>query len=146
MAIIKWDPLSTLPAFQDKINTIFEEAFPASAGEGKPAMCDWRPLVDTYEENGEIIIQVELPGVKKEHISIDVKNTIISISGHRSLAENVQNKTYFRRERCHGSFRRAFSLPESTNPEQIDASFKDGLLTIIIHPRKKIQPRKIEIS
>ncbi len=146
MAIIKWDPWATLPTLKDRINNIFEEAFPVSANEGEPAMCDWRPLVDTYEEKDTIVIIAELPSVKKENVSIDVKDNIISISGERTLEENISDKKYFRKERCHGSFHRAFTLPETADPDKIAASFKDGVLKIVIHRSEESLTQKVEIK
>ena len=146
MAIVKWDPFATLPTLKDRINRIFEEAFPASANDGSPSMCDWRPPVDTYEEGDAVVITVELPGVKKENISIDAKGNTISISGERTLEENVSDKKYFRRERCHGRFYRAFSLPETADPNKIGASFKDGLLKILIHRSDETVTKKVEIK
>ena len=146
MAIVKWDPLATLPSFQDRINSIFEEAFPGAGNECEPAMCDWRPLVDTFEEGDTIVINAELPGVRKEDVSIDVKDNIITISGHRTLETNSCERKYFRRERCHGSFHRAFKLPETADPEKIEASFKNGLLKIVIRHADEASPKKVEIK
>jgi len=146
MAIVKWDPFATLPTLKDRINRIFEEAFPVSENNGAPSMCDWRPPVDTYEEGDTIVITAELPGVKKENVSIDLKDNTISISGERTLEENVSDKQYFRRERCHGKFFRAFSLPETADPDKIEASFKDGLLKILIRRSDKTLTKKVEIK
>lgn len=146
MAIVKWDPFSTLPTLQDRINSIFEEAFPGAGKDCEPSMCDWRPLVDTYEEGDTIVINAELPGVKKEDVSIDVKDNIITISGHRPVEEDACSKKYFRRERCHGSFLRAFKLPETADPDKIAASFKDGLLKIVIRQAEEVSPVKVDIK
>jgi HSP20 family protein len=146
MSIIKWDPFATLPKLQDRINSIFEEAFPVSPDDGAPSMCDWRPPVDTFEEGETIVITAELPGVKKENVSIDIKDNTISISGERILEENISDKKYFRRERCHGRFYRAFSLPETADPNRISASFKDGLLKIVIHRSEETVSKKVDIQ
>jgi HSP20 family protein len=145
MAIIKWDPFATLPTLKDRINSIFEEAFPVSADDGAPSICDWRPPVDTYEEGETIVITAELPGVKKENVSIDLKDNTIRISGERALEKSDTDKKYFRRERCHGRFYRAFSLPETANPNSISASFRDGLLKIVIHRSEETITRKVDI-
>lgn len=146
MAIVKWDPFATLPTLKDRINSIFEEAFPISTDDGSPSICDWRPPVDTYEEGETIVITAELPGVKKENISIDLKDNTISISGERALEENISDKKYFRRERCHGRFYRAFSLPETADPNRIAASFKNGLLKIVIHRSEVTVSKKVDIQ
>jgi len=146
MATIKWDPFATLPTLQDRINRIFEEAFPVSKDDGAPSMCDWRPPVDTYEEGDTIVITAELPGVNKKNISIDVKDNTISISGERTLEENISDKKYFRRERCHGKFFRAFSLPETADPNRIEAVFKGGVLKILIRRSVATETKKVEIK
>jgi HSP20 family protein len=146
MAIVKWDPFATLPSLQNRINRIFEEAFPVSADDGAPSMCDWRPPVDTYEEGKTIVITAELPGVKKENVSIDLKDNTISISGERTIEEDISNKKYFRRERCHGKFYRVFSLPETADPDSVTASFKDGLLKIVIHRSEETITKKVDIQ
>jgi HSP20 family protein len=109
-------------------------------------MCDWRPPVDTFEEGETIVITAELPGVKKENVSIDIKDNTISISGERILEENISDKKYFRRERCHGRFYRAFSLPETADPNRISAFFKDGLLKIVIHRSEETVSKKVDIQ
>jgi HSP20 family protein len=148
MAIVKWDPWSTLPTLQDRINKIFEESFPTRAGsdDEKTSLCDWRPVVDTYEEDDTIIINAELPGVDRDDVSIDVKDNILTIKGERAYDHKVKEEDYFRRERCFGKFHRAFTLPNTVDPNKIEASYKDGILKIKIPKSLEKQTRKIEIK
>jgi HSP20 family protein len=147
MAIIRWDPWTTLPTLQDRINRIFEEAFPkGSAKEGELALVDWRPAVDTYEEGNNIVIKAELPGVKKEDVSIDIKDNVLTLKGERSQETEVREENYYRKERSYGKFHRAFTLPDAVEPNKIDASFKDGVLKITIPKTEETKTKKIEIK
>jgi HSP20 family protein len=147
MAIVRWDPWTTLPTLQDRINRIFEEAFPrSSAKEGEFALADWRPAVDTYEENNNIVIKAELPGVKKENVTIDIKDNMLTLKGERSEETEVKEENYYRKERSYGKFHRAFTLPDAVDPNKIEASFKDGVLKISIPKAEEAKSKKIEIK
>jgi HSP20 family protein len=147
MAIVRWDPWTTLPTLQDRINRIFEEAFPrSSAKEGEFALADWRPAVDTFEENNNIVIKAELPGVKKENVTIDIKDNMLTLKGERSEETEVKEENYYRKERSYGKFHRAFTLPDAVDANKIEASFKDGVLKISIPKAEEAKTKKIEIK
>jgi HSP20 family protein len=148
MSIVRWDPWTTLPSLQDRINRIFEEAFPkaSAAKEGEFALSDWRPVVDTYEENDAIVIKAELPGVKKEDVSIDIKDNILTLKGERSHKADIKEENYYRRERSYGKFHRAFTLPDAVDPNRIDASYKDGVLKITLPKAEETRAKKIDIK
>jgi len=148
MAIVKWDPWATLPTLQDRINRIFEESFPAhsSAKEGEVSLCDWRPTVDTYEEDDTIVINAELPGVNKDDVSIDIKDNVLTIKGVRNFEQKVKEENYYRRERCYGKFHRAFTLPDAVEPNKIEASYKDGVLKVKIPKAEEVSSKRIEIK
>jgi HSP20 family protein len=147
MAIVRWDPGTTLPTLQDRINRIFEEAFPRGAAKDTEfAPADWRPAVDTYEEGNNIVIKAELPGVKKEDITIDIKDNVLSLKGERSAETEVKEENYYRREQSYGKFFRAFTLPDAVDPGKIEASCKDGVLKISIPKAEQARTRKIEIT
>ncbi len=148
MALVRWDPWTTLPSLQDRINRLFEEAFPARTGarEEETALFDWRPAVDTYEEGDKIVIKAELPGVKKEDVSIDVKDSVLTIKGERKHEENINEDNYYRRESAYGKFQRAFTLPDAVDPEQIEATYKDGVLKVSVPKAEESKTKKIEIK
>jgi HSP20 family protein len=146
MAIVKWDPWATLPTLQDRINRIFEESFPARTKEGEVSLCDWRPSVDTYEEDDTIVINAELPGVNKDDVSIDIKDNVLTIKGVRNYEQKVEEENYYRRERCYGKFHRAFTLPDAVDPNKIEASYKNGVLKIKIPKAEEASSKKIEIK
>lgn len=147
MTIIKWEPFKNMAMLQDRINRLFEDAFPRSAtGDEDLSECAWKPLVDIHDSPQGVVVQVDLPGVQKEDVAVEVKNNQLIIMGLRQPSADVENEQYYRRERVCGSFRRTFALRSTVSPEGIKASFKNGVLTIIIPEPEEEKPRKISVD
>ena len=145
MTIVKWDPLRSMAALQDRINQAFDDAFPPS-GDEDAAMCAWRPAVDIYEKDNCIVIEAELAGVRKEDVSVEIKDTVLTLRGERVLTEAVQEDDYYRKERLFGTFLRSFNLQAAVQPDKIRAKFADGILRIEIPRLEAEATRKITVS
>ena len=106
------------------------------------------PAIDVFEEDNSIVVKAELPGMKKEDISVEVSDGILKITGEKKREEKVEKKNYYRTERSLGSFERRISLPAETQVNQAKASFKDGLLEIKVPKSEeaKKKQRKINIE
>jgi HSP20 family protein len=91
------------------------------------------------------VVHAELPGVKKEDISIGVRGNVLTLRGQRSVEEEVNEENYYRKEINFGSFQRSFNLLETVKPDQVEADFKDGVLKIEIHKPEETKPRRITI-
>jgi len=126
-------PFSMFPAMWPRMEVIEEEMIPA---------------VDIYEENDSVIAKVELPGMKKEDISVEISNGILKIAGEKKREEKVEKKNYYRIERSSGAFERRISLPVETQDDKAKATFKDGVLQIKIPKSEeaKKKERKINIE
>lgn len=147
MAIIKWEPYGPVTALQDRINRLFEDAFPRYGDkDDELSQCAWRPVVDIYESEKGLIVLVELPGVSKEEVSVEVKEKVLTVKGERKPEEHVSLDSYYRRERCFGTFQRSFVLDNPVNPERISARFKDGVLKISIAKAEKERPKQISVN
>ncbi|WP_457607700.1 Hsp20/alpha crystallin family protein [Nitratifractor sp.] len=109
---------------------------------------DFVPAVNTREADDAYYIEVDLPGVKKEDISIDVKDNVLTISGERKVEEERKNDEFYRVESFYGKFERSFSLPEDVDADKIEAEAKDGVLTVRIPKAQSVDkaPKKIEIK
>ena len=143
MALVRWDPATTVPTLQNRVNRLFEDMFPETRED--LGLMEWRPSVDTYEKDDAIVVKAELPGVKKEDVDIDISNNVLTINGERHY-DDVKNEDYYRRERFHGKFQRAFTLPDNVDMSNIDASFKDGVIEVTVPKTEKTQTQKIEIK
>jgi HSP20 family protein len=105
----------------------------------------WIPPVDVQETENAFIFTAELPGLSKDDVSITLEENLLTLSGERSLKEKEEGENFHRIERSYGSFSRSFSLPSQVDASKVDASFKDGLLTVEIAKAEQAKPRKIEI-
>ena len=147
MTIIKWEPVRNIAMLQDRINRLFDDAFPRPAGEEEDFIqYDWKPLVDIHDSDQGVIVQVDLPGVSREDVFVEVKNNRLIIQGNRPAPPGVNDDQYYRRERVSGSFRRTFALRSSIAPDSIKAMFKNGVLTIIVPEPQEEKPKQISVN
>ncbi|MDJ0782041.1 MAG: Hsp20/alpha crystallin family protein [Desulfosarcinaceae bacterium] len=147
MPLVKWDPFRNVATLQERINRLFEDSFPHSQRvEDDMAICAWRPDVDIYEVESGVILKVDLPGVRKEDVSVEVKDNLLTLSGERREDPDIPESRYYRRERTCGSFLRAFTLQAPISPEKIKATFKDGVLKVSLpHPEEDL-PRQVKVN
>lgn len=147
MAIVRWDPFRDVAALQDRINRIFSESFGRSRDlDDEVGLYDWRPTVDIYETTEGITLKVELPGINKEDVSVEVKDNVLTLRGERLLDPEVKDENYYRKERIFGKFQRSFSLQEPIKPNLIKASFKDGVLTIEVPRPEEEKPKQVTVN
>lgn len=147
MTVIKWDPFKNIVLLQDRINRLFSDAFPQTAGDEDELSEDaWRPSADIYETADGVVIQMDLPGVEKQDVGVEIKNNRLVIQGVRQPGVEITTERYLRRERLHGRFRRSFALRATVAPEGIKASFKNGVLTIAIPNPEEEKPKKISVD
>ena len=145
MAIVRWQPYGAIASLQDSINRLFNDAFPHTPSEDEMALSAWRPAVDIFDKPDSIVIHAELPGVTKDDVSIEVKENILTLKGERIEIKEVNEEKYYRKERSFGKFYRAFTLPSAINPENIKATFKDGVFEIEIPKPEEQKPKNIQI-
>lgn len=137
---------SSLRSLQDEVNRLFETVFPGSF-EGREAPSSvWSPSMDLMESDDQYHLSIDLPGISKKDVSISVENNRLTIRGERSAESRTEDDNVLRMERSFGSFYRAVRLPESVNEDGIKASFKDGVLSVVLPKTEKSRPKKISIS
>ena len=142
MTLARWDPFRDVAALQDRINRLFDDAFPkAKSPEDDAGLSAWRPAVDIYATESAVVFKMELPGVKKENISVEVKDNVLTIRGERVVDSDVAQEDFYRRERIFGAFNRSFSLQHPVDPQRIKARFKDGVLEVQI-PKPEAEPTR----
>jgi HSP20 family protein len=147
MTIAKWDPFRNVAALQDRINRIFDESFSRTADvDDDISMSAWKPSVDIYETDEAIILKAELPGIKKEDVSVEIKDNVLTLRGERVEDKEIKEGSYFRKERCFGTFSRAFNLQHRVQPDKIKAKFKDGILEIEIPKPEEEKPKQITVN
>lgn len=146
MVLVRRAPWRNLSFLQDQINRMFFEAFPEPRSDGEEVNLDtWYPSVDIYEKDRFIVVEAELPGLKREDIGIEIKNNILTLEGVRTEDGEIKEESYYRQERRSGKFHRSFTLPAAIRPEKIVATYKAGVLEIKIPKPEGIKPKRVDI-
>jgi len=143
----QWNPLQDLMVLQDRMNRLFEDATQrrtqAETGTGDDfERADWTPASDIYETDSGYVIAMDLPGIDREALEIDIDDNRLTVKGIRSIAELKQHRS----ERPRGKFLRTFSVPGSVDQGKIGAEFKDGVLQITLPKRSEQKPKRIDIK
>jgi HSP20 family protein len=147
MALVKWDPFRDVAELQNRINRMFDDSFgPSRDREDEVNMCAWKPAVDIYETETGVILSVDLPGVGKENVAVEVRDNILTLKGERFPKIEINQEAYYRQERCYGTFQRSFTLHHTIQPSLIKATFKDGMLEIEIPRPEEEQPQQITVK
>ena len=146
MTLVKWTPMREMMSLPYRINRFFDDSFfRAGFSDNDLALSAWHPMVDIYDDNDHIVIKAELPGIDKKDITIDLKDSVLTLKGERNVENEEKEDNYYRRERSFGKFERAFTLPTGLDPEKIKADYKDGVLKIEIPKPEKEKPKQITI-
>ncbi len=140
MRLKVWEPFRSFKPFYGDMERWFDDA-PGSVEERA-----WRPDVDVYETEGSYVLKADLPGINKEDIKIDVNDNTLTFKGEKKFEEKTEKEGYVRVERSYGSFTRSFSLSDNVDPENIKASYKDGVLEITLAKREEAKPKEINIE
>ena len=138
-------PFNEISRIRNEIFRIFEDPF----GFGAPSTTlfeGWTPAVDVHENKDNITVRAELPGMKKEEIEVTIVGDTITISGERKQEEEKQEGQTYRSERFLGRFQRSIALPAEVDPNQVQASYKDGVLTINLPKSEQAKRKQIEIK
>lgn len=143
-------PLRRASSLFDEIEEMFEDF---GRGLGFSRFDDIRsasfiPAVDVIEKDGQIEIAIEVPGTKKDELSITVQDGLLVVSGEKKQQYKEEKDGYYRSEISYGSFHREFSLPENTKLEDVVANYEDGTLKITLPKpvEEKEESKKIEIK
>jgi len=102
--------------------------------------------LDLYEDRGGIHLDVELPGCQRDDIELSLEDGAIHLQAQRKEEKESKDANYYVRERIRGQWSRSIQLPEPVNKDNIDATFKDGILRIVLEKQQKNEPHKIKIS
>jgi len=150
MAIVRWEPFRDLVSIQERMNRLFDDAFrgnPRASSEDEWALGGtWAPSVDIFEQDGNIVLKAELPGMDAKDVEIHVENNVLTLRGERKFESEVKREKYHRVERAYGTFSRSFSLPSTVDATRIAAEYKNGVLTVTLPFREESRPRTINVE
>ena len=143
MKLINWTPrpVSLFDDMYKMVKTVFHNS------QYSPMISeDWVPAVDIKEDDTSFVLSADIPGLNKSDIDLFVENNILKISGNRDYNNENDNSEYHYQERIHGSFHRSFKLPISVVEENISATFRNGILTVVLPKNEEAQPKQRTIK
>jgi HSP20 family protein len=143
MAIQKISPGGDLMFLQDRMNRVFEESLKDSGLNRSPGQ--FVPHVDIYEDDACLTIKVELPGVRREEVSLDISDGVLTISGNKPFEHEDAAESFHVIERQYGRFKRSFNLPEGFDLNHVRANFHAGVLEVVLPKAVRAKARKIPI-
>lgn len=143
--IAHWDPIRTLTSLQDEVNRLFDNGV-NRGNRSASNLTAWAPLVDIFETAQELVLKADLPDLDEREIDVRVENNMLTISGERKFEQSERQDNYLRVERAYGTFSRSFALPNTVNPERIDAEYRNGVLTVKMAKREESRPKQIKVA
>jgi HSP20 family protein len=146
MSITRYDPFRDLRSLQEEVNRLFTGNMARAFDEEGIARGSWSPTVDIYENKEQIVLEAELPGMKREDFDLSVENNVITLRGERHFEKKDDSDNYHRVERAYGSFARSFTLPNTVTTEGATAEYTNGVLRVTLPKREETKARRIEIK
>jgi HSP20 family protein len=144
MGIIKVDPFRGFDHMLRRMNDVFEDV---QRGGVRFEVGDFTPRVDISDDEKQLTISAELPGITKQDVKITVnEDRILTLRGEKRREEKHEDKNFMRVERSYGSFTRSFALPDNVDTESVQASFTDGVLKITLDKTMPAEPKEQEIN
>src|SRR5215210_599428 len=136
---------------QSEMNRMFDEVFGGLSRRGSRQQGDeptrWAPVLDVLQEEGDIVVRAELPGVRQEDVDITLHDGVLTIAGERKAEKQHEGSGYYVRERRYGSFRRSMTLPQGVDESKISARFDSGVLEVRVAGAAAVQePKRIQIE
>lgn len=140
--ITRYRPIDNRFRALDRLSRMVDEFFGAET----EVHSGWMPSVDVKETDQALTFFVEVPGMRQEDIEVELVGDVLTIRGKREFAEEEQRDNFVRIERNYGSFQRSFTIGVPVKADEIDASYRDGVLTITVPKADEVKPRRIEVK
>jgi HSP20 family protein len=141
MSLIKWDPFRELNTLHERLGGLLGKEWDAPV-----SMAAWNPSADIFENDNEIVVKAELPGLNAKDIEVRLENNVLTLKGERRFEKEAKEENYHRVEREYGTFCRSFSLPVMVNEDKVTAEYKDGLLKIVLPKKEEVKPKPIKVA
>src|SRR6201982_2035232 len=132
-ALTRWDPFREFSTMQDRLNRmnrLFRESYSPEGPEEALTTTSFPPPVDIYEDEHNITLKIEVPGIDEKDIDVRIESNTLTVHGERKIEKEEKEENFLRVERQYGSFTRSFTLPNSVDTDSIQANYDKGILRI----------------
>jgi HSP20 family protein len=143
---VAWPSLNRWASLRDDLDTLLELPFLTGSGRQAQLFNGWSPALDLYQNNDNVVAVVELPGMRKDDIEISLHDGTLTIAGERKSQSGGNGDSAERTERFTGKFRRSISLPTRVDANKVNATYKDGILTVTLPKAEEAKPKQIQVN
>jgi HSP20 family protein len=143
--LTRWDPFREFSTLQDRMNRLVRDSF----GDGREealTTSTFAPAVDVYEDEHNVTLKIEVPGIEEKDIDVRIENNTLTVHGERKFEKEEKEENYRRVERQYGSFTRSFTLPSTVDAEGVTATYDKGMLKIKLAKKAEAKPKQIKVS
>ena len=147
--LTRWEPLREFSTMQNRINhmnRLFRESYSPEAPEEALTTTSFAPPVDIYEDEHNITLKLDVPGIDEKDIDVRIDNNTLTVHGERKIEKEEKEENFRRVERQYGSFTRSFTLPSSVDPGQVNANYDNGVLKIKLAKKAEAKPKQIKVN
>src|SRR5581483_2135136 len=151
MAVESWRPFGgsmdrwgNVSNIQTEVNRLFDNFFGRSTSSAAARV--WAPPVDLYETNDDLVLTLELPGVRDKDVTVSITGDLLSVKGERRFEQDVKEQQFLHVERVYGKFERLVQLPIPVQADKVKASYRDGVLEIKLPKAEEIKPKEIKVE
>lgn len=153
MQVTKTPMAPVVSKVKEDIDRVFDRFFPRLLEEPvlfpfqkEAAELTWMPAIDLVEDEKEYTVKLEVPGIHKENLDISMTGNVLTVTGHREQAKEKKGENFLWQEREIGKFRRTVRLPAAVITDKVDATYQDGILTIVLPKREPVAANKILVK
>ncbi len=143
--LTRWEPFREFTTLQDRMNRLFRDSF-GPEGDQSLATSSFAPPVDVYEDEHNITLKIEVPGIDEKDIDVRVENNTLTVHGERKFEKEEKEENFRRVERQYGSFTRSFTLPTTVDAEKVSANYDKGILKISLAKKAEAKPKQIKVN
>jgi HSP20 family protein len=144
--LTRWDPFREFSTLQDRMNRLFRDSFGPEGREEALTTTTFAPPVDVYEDEHNITLKIEVPGIEEKDIDVRIENHTLTVHGERKFEKEEKEENFRRVERQYGSFTRSFTLPNTVDAEKVTANYEKGVLKISLAKQAEAKPKQIKVN
>jgi HSP20 family protein len=143
--LTRWEPFREFSTLQDRMNRLFRET-QGNSQEESLTSSSFAPAVDVYEDEHNVTLKIEVPGIDEKDIDVRIENNTLTVHGERKIEKEEKEENYRRVERQYGSFTRTFNLPPTVDAERVQADYDKGVLRITLPKKAEAKPKQIKVN
>ncbi|HUM04578.1 MAG TPA: Hsp20/alpha crystallin family protein [Terriglobales bacterium] len=144
--LTRWEPFREFVTLQDRMNRLFRESYGPEGREEALSTTTFAPPVDVYEDEHNVTLKIEVPGIEEKDIDVRIENNTLTVHGERKFEKEEKEENYRRVERQYGSFTRTFTLPQTVDQESVQADYDKGVLKVKLAKKAEAKPKQIKVN